>query len=305
DGSILSAPFDPLATRQNPEARNTYPPPTEVLAPQSFPSRDAIPPTIPSPQIAYVPTPVNNAAPYPQQPLISQGQDAVSVPRKRRPPIPWFIPIALVALGSLGSVYVGSVVPFPFGLLIAILLTVVNLIVVRRNARSPQPHPGYTPSSINNAVPYQQPSQSSQGQPASLKVPRRSRVLALAVSVIACIFGIVLGNQFVFSQRHYDTVINHFVYDGDQLPPATVPCLLIYGALAFFFGYKWPQGGWKWILWLAAIPAIILPIAALGAPPVNQERLFYFLRLFLPLLLLALFLGVLLGSKLGRRKRVG
>ena len=300
DGSILSAPFDPLATRQNPEARNTYPPPTEVLPPQSFPNRDVVPPTIPSPQIAYVPTPAYNAEPYPQQ-QFSQGQAVINVPQKRRPPIPQNILIALILLGSLGSAYTGSVLPFLLGLLIAIPLMVINLIAARRKVRSPNPE--YIQSPINNAVQYQEPSQSSQGQPASLKVPRRSRVLALVVSVIACFFGVVLGSEFVFSNRDYDTHLMRFVYYSDNLPPAIVPYLLIYAALGFFFGYKWPQGGWKWFLWLTAIPAIILPVVELGAPPVTQERSFYFLQLFLPLLLLAPFLGVLLGSKLGRRKR--
>lgn len=211
------APFDPNATWQIPNARNTAPPPTEVMPPQNFPNnRDALPPTAAAPQAEYV-----------------------------------------------------------------------------------------QPSSLNNALPYQQPSQSSQVQPASLKVPRRSRVLALVVSVIAGIFAIVLENEFVSSQRHYDLKASRFVYEGNNLPPATVPYLLIYGALAFLFGYKWPQGGWKWSLWLTAIPTILLILSSFGAPPVNQERTVYFFQLFLPLLLLVPFSGLLLGSKLGRRKHVG
>ncbi|MDQ3820977.1 MAG: hypothetical protein M3362_25300, partial [Acidobacteriota bacterium] len=169
DGSILSAPFDPLATRQNPEARNTYPPPTEVLPPQNFPnSRDVLPPTIASPQAEYV-----------------------------------------------------------------------------------------QPPSLNNALPYQQPSQSSKGQSASLKVPRRSRVLALVVSVIALFIIGKLADEITIA-RYYDHVTGPYE-TGIAL------CLLSYGVLAFFFGYKWPQGGWKWGLWLTAIPAIFIIFGSLKA----------------------------------------
>src|SRR5437763_15240337 len=117
DGSILSAPFDPHATRQIPNARNTDPQ-TEVMPPSNYPNRDALPPTIPSPQPEYTPPPISNPVPYPQQPQFSQGQDAVNKPQKRRPPIPWIIPIALVVLVLLGSIYVGSALPLLLGLLI-------------------------------------------------------------------------------------------------------------------------------------------------------------------------------------------
>jgi hypothetical protein len=50
DGSILSAPFDPHATLLIPQARQTEPPPTEVLRPQEE-IKQEIPPTIASPQI--------------------------------------------------------------------------------------------------------------------------------------------------------------------------------------------------------------------------------------------------------------
>ncbi|HKC63323.1 MAG TPA: hypothetical protein VKB86_06785 [Pyrinomonadaceae bacterium] len=140
DGSILSAPFDPLATRQNPEARNTYPPPTEVLPPQSFPnSRDALPPTIPSPQIAYAPPPINNAASYPQpSPQFPQGQYAATSPRKRRPPIPLVVPIILVGVGLLLGLFSGSAIFLLLGLLTAGMLSAINLIVARPNAQNTQ-----------------------------------------------------------------------------------------------------------------------------------------------------------------------
>src|SRR6266853_1688306 len=78
DGSILSAPFDPQATRQNPNVRDTSPPPTEVMPPQNFPnSKDTLPPTIAAPQAGYVqPPPLNNALPYQQPSQFSQRRPA-------------------------------------------------------------------------------------------------------------------------------------------------------------------------------------------------------------------------------------
>jgi hypothetical protein len=54
DGSILSAPFDPHATLVIPQARQTEPPPTEVLRPQEE-IKQEISPTIASPQIEQKP----------------------------------------------------------------------------------------------------------------------------------------------------------------------------------------------------------------------------------------------------------
>ncbi|MDQ3820978.1 MAG: hypothetical protein M3362_25305 [Acidobacteriota bacterium] len=139
DGSILSAPFDPQATQQSPNARDTSPPPTEVMPSQNFPNRDALPPTIPSPQPAYAPPPINNAASYPQPPpQFPQGQYAVSSPQKRRPLIPWSILITLAGLllvlmaGRFFNVLSLS------ALLIVGILSVINLIVARPNARNTQ-----------------------------------------------------------------------------------------------------------------------------------------------------------------------
>ena len=49
DGSILSAPFDPQATLIIPQARQTVPPPTELLRPQEE-TKQEIPPTVASPK---------------------------------------------------------------------------------------------------------------------------------------------------------------------------------------------------------------------------------------------------------------
>jgi hypothetical protein len=83
DGSILSAPFDPQATKEVPNRRNTNPPPTEVMQPPNFPNRDALPPTILSPKPGYTP-PSSNYMPNSGQPPFFQGQYiARNTPQKK------------------------------------------------------------------------------------------------------------------------------------------------------------------------------------------------------------------------------
>jgi hypothetical protein len=140
DGSILSAPFDPLATRQNFNARDTTPPPTEVMPPPNFSNRDAVPPTMPSPQPAYGQPPINNVALYPQAPpQFPQPQYAISSPQKRKPPIPWIIPRILTGLVLLVLIFGGRDKFLSlWGLLIAGILSAINLFVVRPNSQSTQ-----------------------------------------------------------------------------------------------------------------------------------------------------------------------
>src|SRR5437763_3215350 len=202
DGSILSAPFDPHATRQIPNARNTDPQ-TEVMPPSNFPNRDALPPTIPSPQPGYTPPPISNAVPYPQYPQFSQGQPAVNSPLKKRPPIPWSIPIVLVGLVLLVLIFGGrDKLLSLWGLFIAIILSVINLTALRLNTRNTTPpnfpngrdvlpptiaapQAGYVqPQPMYNDPPYQQSPQFFQGQHISAKVPPFSFILALVVGVI-------------------------------------------------------------------------------------------------------------------------
>jgi uncharacterized membrane protein YeaQ/YmgE (transglycosylase-associated protein family) len=70
DGSVLSAPFDPQATKRIPVARITKAPPTEVLPSHRKVNQDNLAPTVPSPLLPlppmqpYVPfgySPPNNA----------------------------------------------------------------------------------------------------------------------------------------------------------------------------------------------------------------------------------------------------
>jgi hypothetical protein len=49
DGAVLSAPFDPAATKRIPEARITKAPPTAVLPAHREVKREDLPPTVPSP----------------------------------------------------------------------------------------------------------------------------------------------------------------------------------------------------------------------------------------------------------------
>ena len=155
DGSILSAPFDPLATRQNPNVRNTDPPPTEVISPPNYPNRDALPPTIPSPQPGYAPPPINNAASYPP-PQFPQGQYAVSSPQKRRPPIPWSIPRTLAGLVLLVLIFGGREKFLSlWGLLIAGILSALNLIIARPNAQNTQgQYMGSSPQKKSATIPW-------------------------------------------------------------------------------------------------------------------------------------------------------
>src|SRR5438874_13309213 len=76
DGSILSAPFDPQATRQNPNVRDTTPPPTLVMPPPNSPNnRDTLPPTLVVPQAGYAQQqPMYNALPYQQPQQFFPGQ---------------------------------------------------------------------------------------------------------------------------------------------------------------------------------------------------------------------------------------
>jgi hypothetical protein len=157
DGSILSAPFDPQATWQNPHVRNTDPPPTEVIPPPNFPNREALPPTMLSPKPAYAPPPINNAASYPQPPpQFPHGQYAVSSPQKRRPPIPWSIPITLAGLVLLVLIFGGREKSLSlWGLLIAGILSALNLIIARPNAQNTQgQYMGSSPQKKSATIPW-------------------------------------------------------------------------------------------------------------------------------------------------------
>src|SRR6476660_8793399 len=63
DGAVLSAPFDPQATKRIPEARVTKPPRTQVLPAHREVPRENLPPTARSPLPSTLPVPPPYAPP--------------------------------------------------------------------------------------------------------------------------------------------------------------------------------------------------------------------------------------------------
>jgi hypothetical protein len=152
------------------------------------------------------------------------------------------------------------------------------------------------PPSLNNALLYQQSLQSSQEQPTTLKVPWGSRVLACVLSLIVAYSIEALGS--IGFRGVYLGRINIF--------SAIAAYLLNYGVLGFLFGYKWPQGGWKWGLWLTALPGIFLALVWFENYSTRPSSSSIFFPIFFLLLLpLAARSGALWGSKTARRKRAG
>lgn len=84
DGSVLSAPIDPLATQTIPEPRQTEPPPTEVLKLEE--TKQEIKPTIASPQSEQKPEEVVStiAAPTPKAELSHRSSSSVYPARKSK-----------------------------------------------------------------------------------------------------------------------------------------------------------------------------------------------------------------------------
>lgn len=74
DGSLLDAPFDPQATLAIPEARQTEPPPTEVLKLEE--TKQEIPPTIASPQPKQKPEELVSTIAAPAPALVSSKVEA-------------------------------------------------------------------------------------------------------------------------------------------------------------------------------------------------------------------------------------
>jgi predicted lipid-binding transport protein (Tim44 family) len=85
DGAVLSAPFDPAATKRIPEARITKAPPTAVLPAHREVKREDLPPTVPSPLL--VPT-------MPRVPLEyspPKNQHAVDKVTKKQESLGWIL----------------------------------------------------------------------------------------------------------------------------------------------------------------------------------------------------------------------
>ncbi|HEY0379222.1 MAG TPA: hypothetical protein VGC87_20060 [Pyrinomonadaceae bacterium] len=93
DGSILSAPFNPSATHEQPGARRTSPPPTEVMPPPPAWPANAPPPTILSPPQMH-----NAVSPaQPSYPLYGHAV-AAGAPQKKKGKALWPLSLTLVAL---------------------------------------------------------------------------------------------------------------------------------------------------------------------------------------------------------------
>ena len=133
DGSILSAPFDPHATKQTSNVRHTAPPPTQVMPPQNFPnSKGALPPTMPSPQAGYTPPFMNNAAAYSHPQRFAQRQYSEEPTRKKKGRILRAIAIALGGISLLITAFGGRDRMLAlFGLLIAIVLLIISIVRAR------------------------------------------------------------------------------------------------------------------------------------------------------------------------------
>jgi hypothetical protein len=136
DGSILSAPFDPQATGQIPNVRDTTPPPTQVMSPPNFPnSRDALPPTMLAPQPGYTPPSSSNVMPNSGQPPFFQGQYiSRNTPQKKTKL--WIVSVVLFVLWFVG-------VAFRIGggltrllLVAALIMMVISLINIARSNKS-------------------------------------------------------------------------------------------------------------------------------------------------------------------------
>jgi hypothetical protein len=107
DGSILSAPFDPRATHEQPGARDTGPPPTEVMPPPTQAAANAPQyPTIPAPPPAYAARPQKHHAVNPAQYLYpSHGQAMpAGAPQQKKTKRLWPLPVALFGLWFIGAI---------------------------------------------------------------------------------------------------------------------------------------------------------------------------------------------------------
>ena len=131
DGSILSAPFDPRATHEQPGARHTSPPPTEVMPPPpARPAANALPPTILSPPQ------MHNAVSPAQSSYPPYGQAMpAGAPQKKKRRALWPLSLILVALWFiLGYLHIGGVILRGL-LLIAAAIFIIEIIRIVRGPR--------------------------------------------------------------------------------------------------------------------------------------------------------------------------
>ena len=140
DGSILSAPFDPHATLVIPQARQTEPPPTDVLPAQEV--KEEIPPTIASPQPEQKPEELASTIAAPAPAFESSKVEAtptqsalkakrtVTTESANQSSLKYLV--GLVGLLALLTVYIKS----PPYLLLALIVSSVAFLVYKKPTRT-------------------------------------------------------------------------------------------------------------------------------------------------------------------------
>lgn len=79
DGAVLSAPYDPQATRESPDARRASPSPTAVMPRGAISEGNAIPATMPSPPLSTIQAPAPSLPSMPWSAETSSADRPVEV----------------------------------------------------------------------------------------------------------------------------------------------------------------------------------------------------------------------------------
>jgi len=129
DGTVLSAPFDPQATKRIPEARPTQAPRTEVLPANLKPDHPVLPPTMRSPLLE----PTQPHVPLQYSPPVRQrlADDKVATEGE---PFGWIL--GGLAFGTVVGIIVGLSMPdaksaIPLGVFGALLGALIGKLISR------------------------------------------------------------------------------------------------------------------------------------------------------------------------------
>ena len=127
DGAVLSAPFDPQATKRIPAARTTKAPPTEVLPSHLQVQREELPPTVPSPVL----TPTMPHVPLEYSPP-KDKQVAVDKVTQKQESLGWILgglTIGIMLGVIIGLSFEDSKGAIPLGLFGALLGAVIGKVI--------------------------------------------------------------------------------------------------------------------------------------------------------------------------------